>query len=71
LASKPEGRNVRVRRFLIHYTAPNGFVHPFCTYNSGPCFREKTEKQFSVPFDRTADKTSPSNGNDDGLVNIA
>jgi len=29
-------------------------VYPFCTYNSGPCFREKIEKEFSVPFDLKA-----------------
>jgi uncharacterized radical SAM superfamily Fe-S cluster-containing enzyme len=43
----------RVKRCVIHYTAPNGLVYPFCTYNSGPCFREKIEKQFSVPFAET------------------
>jgi len=53
----------RVKRCVIHYTAPNGLVYPFCTYNSGPCFREKIEKQFSVPLSKT-----PTNG--DGLVNV-
>jgi uncharacterized radical SAM superfamily Fe-S cluster-containing enzyme len=53
----------RVKRCVIHYTAPNGLVYPFCTYNSGPCFREKIEKQYSVPFQEI-----PANGN--GLVNI-
>ena len=43
----------RVKRCVIHYTAPNGLVYPFCTYNSGPCFREKIEKQFSVPLNET------------------
>jgi uncharacterized radical SAM superfamily Fe-S cluster-containing enzyme len=37
-------------------------VYPFCTYNSGPCFREKIERQFSVPFDLKAAKSGPSNG---------
>ena len=58
----------RVKRCVIHYTAPNGLVYPFCTYNSGPCFREKIEKQFSVPFDLKAAKATPSNGN--GLVKV-
>ncbi|MCL4401776.1 MAG: radical SAM protein [Acidobacteria bacterium] len=40
----------RVKRCLIHYAAPNGRIYPFCTYNSGPCFRERIEKQFSVPL---------------------
>jgi len=59
----------RVMRCLIHYSAPNGKVYPFCTYNSGPCFREKIERQFSVPFDLKAAKAKPSNGN--GLVSIS
>jgi hypothetical protein len=54
----------RVKRCVIHYTAPNGLVYPFCTYNSGPCFREKIEKQYSVPL--------PGNSADGkGLVNIS
>jgi len=53
----------RVKRCVIHYTAPNGLVYPFCTYNSGPCFREKIEKQYAVPFQ----EIPTSNG----LVNIA
>ena len=53
----------RVKRCVIHYTAPNGLVYPFCTYNSGPCFREKIEKQFSTPL-----APKPSNGN--GLVQV-
>ena len=44
----------RVKRCVIHYTAPNGLVYPFCTYNSGPCFREKIEKQFSVPLPKNS-----------------
>jgi uncharacterized radical SAM superfamily Fe-S cluster-containing enzyme len=54
----------RVKRCVIHYTAPNGLVYPFCTYNSGPCFREKIEKQYSVPLPK-------NNGKADGVVNIS
>jgi len=54
----------RVKRCVIHYTAPNGLVYPFCTYNSGPCFREKIEKQYSVPLTK-------SSGNGDAVVNIS
>jgi len=54
----------RVKRCVIHYTAPNGLVYPFCTYNSGPCFREKIERQYSVPLPK-------SNGKADGVVNIS
>jgi len=52
----------RVKRCVIHYTAPNGLVYPFCTYNSGPCFREKIEKQYSTPFTKNSGE---------GLVNIS
>ena len=40
----------RVKRCVIHYAAPNGLIYPFCAYNSGPVFREKIEKQFSIPL---------------------
>ena len=36
----------RVRRCLIHYAAPNGRLYPFCSYNSGPAYREKIEAAF-------------------------
>ncbi len=39
----------RVKRCVIHYSAPNGRMYPFCTYNSGPFFRESIERQFSIP----------------------
>ncbi len=41
----------RVKRCVIHYTAPDGKLYPFCTYNSGPEFREKIEREFAVPVD--------------------
>ena len=41
----------RVKRCVIHYAAPNGLIYPFCAYNSGPVFREKIEKEFSIPFE--------------------
>ena len=41
----------RAKRCVIHYTAPNGQLYPFCTYNSGPEFREKIEREFSVPVE--------------------
>ena len=53
-----------VKRCVIHYTAPNGLVYPFSTYNSGPCFREKIEKQYSVPLPKNS-------GNGDALVDIS
>jgi hypothetical protein len=42
----------RVKRCIIHYSAPNGLVYPFCTYNSGPVYREKVEKKFAMSMDQ-------------------
>jgi uncharacterized radical SAM superfamily Fe-S cluster-containing enzyme len=41
----------RVQRCVIHYAAPNGLIYPFCAYNSGPVYRERIEREFSVPFE--------------------
>lgn len=37
----------RTQRCVVHYAAPNGKLYPFCSYNSGPCFREQVEKEFA------------------------
>lgn len=37
----------RVQRCAVHYAAPDGRVYPFCSYNSGPCHRERIERDFS------------------------
>ena len=42
----------RVKRCVIHYAAPDGRIYPFCAYNSGPVFRDRIEKQFSIPFEQ-------------------
>ena len=42
----------RVKRCIIHYAAPNGRIYPFCAYNGGPTFRERIEKEYSVPFEK-------------------
>lgn len=42
----------RVKRCVIHYATPDGKLYPFCTYNSGPCYREKIERQFSTPWEK-------------------
>jgi uncharacterized radical SAM superfamily Fe-S cluster-containing enzyme len=39
----------RVRRCVIHYAAPDGYLYPFCSYNSGPCHRRRVEERFAVP----------------------
>ncbi len=41
----------RVKRCVVHYAAPNGKVYPFCAYNGGPTFRDRIEKQYSVPLE--------------------
>jgi uncharacterized radical SAM superfamily Fe-S cluster-containing enzyme len=41
----------RVKRCVIHYAAPNGKIYPFCAYNSGPVYRERVEREFSVPLE--------------------
>jgi len=46
----------RVKRCVIHYAAPDGKLYPFCTYNSGPTYREKIEKQFSIPFEQQLER---------------
>jgi uncharacterized radical SAM superfamily Fe-S cluster-containing enzyme len=38
----------RVKRCVIHYSAPDGRLYPFCAYNSGLVFRNNIEKRFSV-----------------------
>ena len=42
----------RVKRCVIHYAAPNGLIYPFCAYNSGPVYRERIEREFSIPFEQ-------------------
>lgn len=37
----------RVQRCCIHYATPDGKLIPFCTYNSGPVYREKIWKQYA------------------------
>ncbi|NLA38362.1 MAG: radical SAM protein [Methanomicrobiales archaeon] len=37
----------RVQRCCIHYATPDGRLIPFCTYNSGPVYREKVWKAFA------------------------
>jgi uncharacterized radical SAM superfamily Fe-S cluster-containing enzyme len=53
----------RVKRCVIHYSAPDGKLYPFCAYNAGPTFREKVEKKYSVALDRQPELLD--------LVNIA
>ena len=36
----------RIRRCAVHYSATDGRLYPFCTYNSGYTFRNRVEKQY-------------------------
>ena len=33
----------RVARCGVHYSAPDGRIYPFCSYNSGPTYRKRVE----------------------------
>jgi uncharacterized radical SAM superfamily Fe-S cluster-containing enzyme len=46
----------RVKRCVIHYAAPDGKLYPFCTYNAGPTYRDKIEKEFSMPFEKQLER---------------
>lgn len=37
----------RVQRCCIHYATPDGCLIPFCTYNSGPVYREQVWKKYA------------------------
>ena len=37
----------RVSRCGVHYSAPDGRIYPFCTYNSGPVHRHRVEKSIA------------------------
>jgi len=42
----------RIRRCVVHYIAPNGQVYPFCSYNAGPTYRLRVERDFGVPVEQ-------------------
>jgi tetraether lipid synthase len=44
----------RVQRCCIHYATPDGRVIPFCSYNSGPVYREQVWRKFSKPLEKEA-----------------
>jgi uncharacterized radical SAM superfamily Fe-S cluster-containing enzyme len=48
----------RLKRCVVHYVAADGRIYPFCSYNSGPCHRNRVEKQFAVSLDQYAKKVS-------------
>jgi len=52
----------RVKRCVIHYSTPDGTIYPFCTYNSGPTYRRKVEKEFALSHEEIL-KISEAEGN--------
>lgn len=50
----------RVRRCCIHYATPDGRLIPFCTYNSGPTYREQVWRKFALPDVATAPPDEPA-----------
>jgi uncharacterized radical SAM superfamily Fe-S cluster-containing enzyme len=52
----------RVKRCVIHYSTPDGTLFPFCTYNSGPVYRESVEKKFALSPEEVI-KKSEEEGN--------
>jgi uncharacterized radical SAM superfamily Fe-S cluster-containing enzyme len=51
----------RVRRCVIHYVTPNGFIYPFCTYNTGMVFRERTESRYRLAAEQVIEKMKAEN----------
>jgi uncharacterized radical SAM superfamily Fe-S cluster-containing enzyme len=49
----------RVRRCCIHYATPDGRLIPFCSYNSGPVYRERIWRTFALPETLPVEKPSP------------
>ncbi|MEI6633634.1 MAG: radical SAM protein [Chlamydiota bacterium] len=41
----------RIRRCVIHFSAPDGKLYSFCSYNSGPCYRQRVERAHSTPVE--------------------
>jgi uncharacterized radical SAM superfamily Fe-S cluster-containing enzyme len=50
----------RVRRCCIHYATPDGRLIPFCTYNSGPVYREQVWRKFALPETLPVEKPVPA-----------
>jgi len=41
----------RIKRCVIHFSSPDGRLYSFCTYNSGPVYRTRVERTYSVPLE--------------------
>ena len=57
----------RARRCVIHQSAPDGKMYPFCTYNSGPYYRAKVEEKMQTTkisdYSETGDPHASANRN--------
>jgi hypothetical protein len=42
----------RIRRCVVHYIAPDGRTYPFCSYNAGPTYRLRVEREFGIRTER-------------------
>lgn len=49
----------RVRQCCIHYATPDGRIIPFCSYNSGPVYREQVWRKFAQPDTLPGNETAP------------
>jgi tetraether lipid synthase len=50
----------RVRRCVVHYAAADGRIYPFCSYNSGPCHRQRVEKSLAVSLEEYQRSQKPA-----------
>ncbi len=50
----------RIRRCVVHYIAPDGQVYPFCSYNAGPTYRLRVERDFGIPVERWKEQRAPA-----------
>jgi hypothetical protein len=51
----------RVRRCVVHYSDPSGRMYPFCSYNSGPCYRDRVESRYACSDDEVLRKAEEEN----------
>ena len=51
----------RVRRCVVHYSDPSGKMYPFCSYNSGPCYRDAIESKYACSDEEVLKKAEEEN----------
>ncbi len=44
----------RIKRCAVHYTAPDGRIYPFCSYNSGYGHRDRVEREYANSRDNVS-----------------